>query len=72
MYENRRRTHGWGARAVNVPARISLWLAVLFILTGMVLFAIEDARPLVMDADARARMQGNAACDSLPAWARKP
>ena len=43
MYENRRRTHGWGARAVNVPARISLWLAVLFILTGMVLFAIEDA-----------------------------
>ena len=72
MHENRRRTDGWGARAMNVPARVTFWLAVLFVFTGMVWFAYEDARDLYVEADARASVQGNAACDSLPSWAQKP
>lgn len=72
MYENKRRTHGYGVRAVDTPARLTFWLVVLFVLGGMVWFAYEDARDLYRDADARAAEQGNAACDSLPAWARKP
>ncbi len=72
MHENRRRASGYGARAVDTPARLTFWLVVLFVLGGMVWFAYEDARDLYRDADARAKESQSWACDSLPVWARKP